>query len=117
MRDDRSRLRDIIRALDQIQTETRLTQEAFLQDPKLQVWALYYLQVIGEACRCLSDEFREQNPHPVWSQAVGLRNILVHHYFEIDADLIWQVVEHDLPPFRKVVEASLHALDKLESDP
>lgn len=79
----------------------------FLEDPKLQIWVLYHLQVIGEACRDLTAGFRAQNPDPVWSKAVGLRNILVHHYFEIDEDLVWQVVERDLPLFRATIEAAL----------
>jgi uncharacterized protein with HEPN domain len=69
---------------------------------------------MGEACRALSPEFRNQHPDPVWSKAIGLRNILVHHYFEIDADLIWQVIERDLPSFRDVVQASLDTFSSLE---
>jgi len=65
------------------------------------------MQVIGEACRSLSDSFRTRFSDPVWSNAIGLRNILVHHYFEIDHDLVWQVIEGDLPAFRRVVEAAL----------
>ena len=57
VRDDRSRLHDIIRAIDQIQAETTLAKEVFAKDPKLQVWVLYHLQVIGEACRSLTAEF------------------------------------------------------------
>jgi uncharacterized protein with HEPN domain len=59
----------------------------------LQVWILHHLQIIGEAARSLSDEFRTGHPDDVWGQVVGLRNILVHHYFEIETDLIWNVIE------------------------
>ncbi len=110
MRDDSLRLRDIIRAIDLIQRETRDGKSTFEEDPKLQVWVLFHLQTIGEACRTLSPEFRERNPHPSWSSAIGLRNILVHQYFEIDANLIWQVVERDLPPFRELAQSCLEAL-------
>ena len=68
---------------------------------------LYHLQVLGEACRALSDEFRTRFPDDVWSKAIGLRNILIHHYFEIDQELVWQVVEADLPAFRLAVESAL----------
>lgn len=72
---------------------------------------LYHLQIIGEAARSLSVEFRQLFPDPVWSKVIGLRNILVHHYFEIDEELIWQVVEQDLPPFRETVTAALRQLE------
>jgi uncharacterized protein with HEPN domain len=44
------------------------------------------------------------------NKAIGLRNILIHHYFEIDHELIWQVVVDDLPPFRAAVESILESL-------
>lgn len=77
----------------------------------MQVWVLYHLQIIGEAARTLSETFRERFPDPVWSKSIGLRNIPVHHYFEIDEELIWQVVEQDLRPFRETAEVALRKLE------
>jgi uncharacterized protein with HEPN domain len=84
LRDDRARLRDISLAIDRIQAETEGGQDAFRDDLKLQVWVLYHLQVVGEACRGLSESFRARFSDPVWTKAIGLRNILARHYFEID---------------------------------
>jgi uncharacterized protein with HEPN domain len=111
VRDDLLRLRDVVRAIDRIQEETRVPRAKFAADPKLQVWVLYHLQIIGEAARSLSAEFRQLFPDPVWSKAVGLRNILVHHYFEIDEELIWQIVEQDLTPFRETAQDALRRLE------
>ena len=111
MRDDLARLRDILRAIDRIQQETQVSRSVFGKDPKLQVWVLHHLQIIGEASRGLSAGFREQYPNPVWSKAVGLRNILVHHYFEIDEELIWEVVVNDLPSFRQTAMAALRQVE------
>ncbi len=110
MRDDQARLRDILIAVERIQSETGAGRDAFRDDPKLQVWVLYHLQVVGEACRSLSESFRLRFSDPVWTKAIGLRNILVHHYFEIDHELVWQVVERDLPSFRDAVESALKQL-------
>lgn len=110
MREDRARLVDVVRALDRIQAETASGRNAFDSDPKVQVWVLHHLQIVGEACRGLSESFRARFPDPVWKNAIGLRNILVHHYFEIDADLIWQVVERDLPALREAVESALKGI-------
>ena len=73
----------------------------------LQVWVLHHLQIVGEAARCLSEEFRRRHSDPVWSKTVGMRHILVHHYFQIDADQVWNVVEHDLRPLRDRVQGIL----------
>lgn len=72
----------------------------------LQVWVLHHLQIVGEAARCLSEEFRRLHPDAAWSKAAGMRHILVHHYFDIDADQIWKVVEHDLGHLRDIVASN-----------
>ena len=100
MRDDRERLRDILFAIDRILDKTAEGRAALKSDDMVQVWVLHHLQVLGEAARCLSPEFRHRHPDPVWSQAAGLRHILVHHYFQIDADQVWKVIENDLAPLR-----------------
>ena len=73
----------------------------------LHVWVLHHLQIVGEAARSLSEQFRQAHPDPVWSKAAGMRHILVHHYFEIDAHQIWNVVERDLSPLRERVASIL----------
>jgi uncharacterized protein with HEPN domain len=110
VRDDLSP-HDVLRALDRIQEQIPASRAAFEEDAKLQVWVLYHLQIVGEAVRGLSEDFRSRFPDPVWSKTVGLRNILVHHYFDIDHEIIWQVVQQDLPPFREKVVAAARALD------
>jgi len=107
MRDDRERLADIVSAIDRIFSRTTEGRTVFEGDEMLQVWVVHHLQIIGEAARCLSEEFRRLHPDAVWSKAAGMRHILVHHYFEIHADQVWNVVEHDLRPLRDRVRALL----------
>jgi uncharacterized protein with HEPN domain len=107
MRDDRDTLIDILNAIDRILEKAPVERASFERDEMLQVWILHHLQVIGEAARSLSDDFRICHPDEVWAEAVGLRNILVHHYFEIETDLIWNVIERDLPFLRKMITALL----------
>ncbi|WP_292408536.1 MULTISPECIES: DUF86 domain-containing protein [unclassified Methanoculleus] len=52
---------------------------------------IYHLQIIGEAVRGISSEFRAANPDIPWSDIIGMRNVLIHHYFGIDRN----AVEHD----------------------
>jgi uncharacterized protein with HEPN domain len=59
---------------------------------------VHHLQVIGEAAANISDEFTKAHPEIPWPKIIGMRNILVHHYFGIDLNVVWSAVEDDLPP-------------------
>ncbi|MEN8218692.1 MAG: DUF86 domain-containing protein [Pseudomonadota bacterium] len=56
------------------------------------------LEIIGEAARCISEKFKADNPQIPWRQISGLRNRLTHEYFDVDLDVIWEIVSQDLPP-------------------
>jgi uncharacterized protein with HEPN domain len=77
----------------------------FYNDEMAQVWVIHHLLILGEAARGISPEFRDRNPGIPWSDIIGLRNILIHHYFGIDRDAVWNVVEHDLPALKKQVQS------------
>jgi len=76
-------------------------RDYFYNDEMAQVWVIYHLQIIGEAVRGISSEFRTANPGIPWSDIIGMRNILVHHYFGIDRDAVWNVLEDDLPALKE----------------
>ena len=101
MRDDSLRFRDIIRASKQIERYGgKCSKNEFKQNELVQVWVVHHLQLIGEAARAISSESRERYPSIPWAKIIGLRNILVHHYFVIDPEEIWNVIEHDLPALK-----------------
>ena len=97
MRDDRERVPDIIEAIERIERVTSRGKKEFYDDEMVQVWVIHHLQIIGEAVRGILPEFRSVHPEIPWSDIIGMRNVLVHHYFGIDKDAVWKVVEHDLP--------------------
>jgi uncharacterized protein with HEPN domain len=70
-----------------------------------QVWVIHHLQIIGEAVRGISSEFRTATPGIPWSDIIGMRNVLIHHYFGIDRDAVWNVVEHDLPALKSQLQS------------
>jgi uncharacterized protein with HEPN domain len=107
MRDDSERLKDILKAIDHILSKTAGDRSASERDEMLQVWVIHHLQIVGEAARSLSSEFRQRHPGEVWAKAVGMRNILVHHYFEINVNRLWSVVEEDLSALRERIELLL----------
>ena len=65
------------------------------------------MRVIGEACSRLSQSLRSRHPEVEWSKIVGMRNILVHHYFEIDLDIVGAVLEDDLPVLKRRIQSIL----------
>lgn len=68
------------------------------------------LEIIGEASRKIGPGFRNAHPEVPWREMNDLRNVLIHHYDGTDTDLIWGIVEHDIPPLlaavRKLLEAT-----------
>jgi len=112
MRDPKERLRDILEAIAAIDRYHDRVRSAFEQDELLQVWFLRHLQIIGEAARRLPEEIRNLAPDIPWHKIIGMRNILVHGYFEIDLDVVWDAVQQDVPPLKPAVEALLEKLEE-----
>ena len=110
MRDDRERLRDVLEAVGRIEKYTSRGREAFARDELIQVWVLHHLQLIGEAVRALSPDLTSRHTEVAWQRIVGMRNILVHHYFGVDVAVVWSVVERDLPALRRQVDDILESL-------
>jgi uncharacterized protein with HEPN domain len=103
LRDDRERLADILEAIDRAQRYAVRGRGAFEGDELIQGWMVQQLMAIGEAASQLSGELRARSPEIPWRRIVGLRNRLVHAYFQADLALVWSVVENDLPNLRKAV--------------
>lgn len=109
MRDDLERLRDIQEAIGRIEQQAAKGRSAFERDELIQNWIVHHLQIIGEATRHLSSELKTKHPEIPWSRIIGMRNVLVHDYFAIDVEAVWQAVERDLPDLKRKVNALLGA--------
>jgi uncharacterized protein with HEPN domain len=110
MRSDHEKLQDILEAMERIERYTTQGRAAFEQNELIQTWFIQNLQIIGEAARSLSSATRNQHPKVPWSQIIGMRNILTHNYFEIDLDIVWAVVEQELPNLKQSFEEILRSL-------
>lgn len=62
------------------------------------------LEIIGEATKKLPLQFREENPKIQWSEMAGMRDVLIHNYFGVDYDLVWNVVTIDIPELQMELE-------------
>lgn len=110
MRTVLNRLEDIITAIEHIEREAMNGKDVFETDPKVQIWMLYHIQLIGEAVRAVSEELKFLSPSTPWAQIVGMRHILVHNYFGIDMEAVWAVITNDLPSLKATVIALIQRL-------
>lgn len=58
------------------------------------------LEIIGEACNHIDKQTIADNEEVEWRKIVGLRNLLIHEYFGVDAALVWDIIQHNLPPLK-----------------
>jgi uncharacterized protein with HEPN domain len=111
VRDPAERLRDILDAIAAIQRRTPADKTAFELDELVQVWCLHNLQIIGEAARGLPDATRALAPSIPWLKIIGMRNVLVHGYFDIDIDVVWNAVYRDVPALKPAIADLLEQLE------
>ena len=77
-----------------------LTREHFLDDETLQRAFVRSLEIIGEATKRIPADVRAQHPTIEWRAMAGMRDRLIHEYFGVDLDLVWDVVQHKIPTLR-----------------
>jgi len=107
MRNDRERLLDMLEAIQKIEQYAHDETFSPHDENLVEVWMIHHLQIIGEAASRVSNELREKHPEVAWGGMIGMRHVLVHGYFETDKELVWKVVEQDIPKLRAQLEKIL----------
>lgn len=110
MRTDKERLEDILGAIAQIEQYTIEGKLGFERERLIQDGVIHQIVIIGEAVRAISPELREQKSDLPWAAMVAMRNILVHRYYEVNLEIVWLVVEQDLPDIKGKIEVILREL-------
>jgi len=113
VRRDDERMADIMEAAEKIAVRAAKGRAAFDADEDTQIVLVHLIQVIGEAAAGLSDGFIAQHPEVPWRQIIATRNRVVHGYFEVDLDILWDVAIIDVPELASQVRRiqSGHAAD------
>jgi uncharacterized protein with HEPN domain len=88
-----------LHATDALAIAHRIGRDEFLSDRTMQHAVIRCLTVIGEAANRVSADTRNALPNVAWSEAVGLRNVLVHDYHRIDVSRVWTIVETEFAAF------------------
>ncbi|MCX5859900.1 MAG: DUF86 domain-containing protein [Proteobacteria bacterium] len=104
-RGDSESIRDIREAVRRIDIYLeRLEYDEFIQDIKSQDAVVRNLEVIGEAAKNISNGLKKKHPEVPWKELAGLRDRLIHQYFGINFDIVFQIAKEELAPINLKIE-------------
>ncbi|MGB7570429.1 MAG: DUF86 domain-containing protein [Methanothrix sp.] len=112
-KDDTVYLRHIIDAFLQIERYTNgVTYEEFLSNSLLQDAVIRQLEVMGEAARNLSADLQNEYLAIPWRQMISLRNRMIHAYFNVNLQIIWEIIQGDIPNLKQDMMRVLENLNQ-----
>ena len=98
-------LHHIIEAIESIEKQIRgMTEEQFYDSEVIRRFVERKLEIIGEASKRISEEFKNQYPKVPWEKMAGIRNVIIHEYEDIDTAIIWDTITQHLPSLKKQIE-------------
>ncbi len=110
MRPDRLLLQDILEAIDEVMETTPRDRAGFDADKLVRSHIIRNIQIIGEGVWRLSKETKERHPEVPWKIIAAMRHAIVHDYFEVDFNEVYNTARRDVPPLRPLIAAILNAL-------
>jgi len=106
--EDKIRLQHILDEAGEVCNYTEgVSFDEFVKDGKTVRAVIRAIEVIGEAASKISIEFRKEHPDVPWQKIIGMRNRLIHVYFDIDYNIIWKTVKENLPPLIEQLQSIL----------
>jgi uncharacterized protein with HEPN domain len=107
LKDDWVYLKHIAEAIDDIENYTSAGFDVFMQDRMQQDAVIRKLEIIGEATKQLSAGLRNAKPNVPWREIAGMRDKMIHEYFGVNLEMVWGVVEQNLPQLKKAIRMLL----------
>jgi uncharacterized protein with HEPN domain len=109
---DKQRLGHIQDAITEIESYIASADlPVFLSNSMMRFASIKQIEIIGEAANYITEETKQQFSDVQWQQITGMRNILVHEYFGVDANLVWQVIINDIPALKSAIEKIYTAIN------
>ena len=106
-------IRDICTCADKVLLYTKdMSREDFFSDSKTFDAVIRNLQVIGEAAKKLPSDVKRKYKSIEWKKMTGLRDIVVHDYFGINEDIVWDVIQSKIPELKQSIELLLKDIDR-----
>src|SRR3989339_183268 len=98
-------IRHILDSIGRIEKYThRITSRNFMKNDMVQSAVMRELEIIGEAVKKLSREFKESHTDIPWKQIAGMRDKLIHDYFGVDKEAVWKTIQEDIPVLKNKIE-------------
>ena len=111
-RDFTDYIRDILISIQDVEEfTTGITFEDFLKDKKTIKAVIRSLEVLGEASKKIPDEVRNRYPRVPWKRMAGMRDKLIHEYFGVDLEIVWNVAKKELPPVKSSIEELVREIE------
>ena len=108
-------LQDILYAIEKIEQFTaEMSYEQFAADEKTHFAVIRALEIMGEAAKQLPDDVKQRYPAVSWRSMMGMRDKMIHGYFSVILSVVWQTIEHDIPPLKPLLTTALAAEVKRE---
>ena len=107
MKDDRVYLRHIRDCLERVADYARDGRGAFLADSKTQDAVIRNFEIVGEAVKNLSQAHKDAHPAIPWKRIAGLRDLLIHRYFGVKLETVWELIEREVPGLRAAIDEML----------
>lgn len=106
-RDGTLLIADILEAIGRIEEYTAgYSKEDFFRDRKTIDAVIRNLEITGEACGQVPEPVRAEHPRIPWKRIIGVRNIVIHHYFGVDLETVWFIIKHQMPELRSLLAAT-----------
>ncbi len=107
---DKIRLQHILNAINEIESYLiKADFDSFISNSMMRFACVKQLEIIGEASNHISNLTKGKFTEIEWKQITGLRNVLIHEYFGIDAKLVWQILNADIPILKTKIESILQS--------
>lgn len=104
MRKDKELLQDILDALNSIENFSKgKSKKEFFKSDLLQSAVIRKLEIIGEATKKLSKDLKKKHMNIPWRDIAGMRDILIHEYFSVYLERVWEVTQKDIPELKKQI--------------
>jgi uncharacterized protein with HEPN domain len=98
---------DILNAIIKIESYIAgVSYNEFCESPMIVDAVIRNFEIIGEAANKIQSDIRDKYPAVEWRQMIGFRNILIHDYFEIDVESVWDTIRNNLPVLKMHIEAA-----------
>ncbi len=102
-------LEHILESIGYIEEDLKnFEHDSFLGSRQTQDSVIRRFEIIGEAVKNLPEVFKAKHPHISWKKAMGMRDILIHEYFDVDLEVVWNTTVRDLKKFKQQIEELVH---------